>query len=88
MKQALNADARSFLKRARSRQAGLLSHKPKRGRARELTLVNSILKEGSIPTPAEQGYQEAVRPVAPHLEEGTSELPSGVGRGALVEVRW
>ncbi|KAI9511822.1 hypothetical protein F5148DRAFT_1009000 [Russula earlei] len=86
MKKALNASARTLLKRARSRRAGLVS--PKTGRARELRLVNAILEERRIPTPAEQDHQEVAWPVAPHLEEITSALPDGVGPGALVEVRW
>jgi hypothetical protein len=40
-----------------------------------------------MPTSAERGLRDVVRPMDPHLEEGIPELPLGVGPGALVEVR-
>ena len=60
---------------------------PKSHRVTELRLVNSILDEWHLPTAAEGGLQCVVPPMASDLEECTSELPSGVGPGALVEIR-
>jgi hypothetical protein len=73
------------LRTAAVRPAG--STPPKSHRSIELTLVNSILDEWSLPTAAERGLQGVVPPVASDLEECTSELPSGVGPGTLVEIR-
>ncbi|KAH9960893.1 hypothetical protein BC827DRAFT_1155623 [Russula dissimulans] len=55
------------------------------GNARSPSLLCLVVRHC---TPPEQDYQEVVQPVAPHLEESTSQLPSDVGPGALVEVRW
>jgi hypothetical protein len=60
---------------------------PKSHRATELRLVNSILDEWHLPTAAERDLQGVVPPMASDLEGCTSELPSGVGPGALVEIR-
>lgn len=57
-------------------------------RASELRLVNSILEEQRLPLAPEQGSRNVARPMTGGLEEGTSELPSGIGPGALVEIRW
>lgn len=85
-KQAWKASALNLLNLARPHRGGQVS--PKTRRSTELKLVNSILEECRIPTAKEQGLRDTVRPVDPHFEEGISELPSGVGPGALVEVRW
>jgi hypothetical protein len=60
---------------------------PKSPHFRELRFVNSILDESSLPTAAELGVQSVVPPMASDLEECTSEIPSGVDPGTLVEVR-
>jgi hypothetical protein len=78
--------ARSLLRAATSRRAGLVSAKTRR--ATELKLVNSILEEQCLSGATQQGFQDAVRPMMTHLEESASELPPGVGPGALVEIRW
>jgi hypothetical protein len=85
-KQAWNKSALNLLTLAGSHRAGRVP--PKKHRSTELTLVNSILDEHRLPTAAEKDFQDVARRMAPHLEEGTSELPPGVGPGALVEVRW
>jgi len=85
-KKAWNNSALDLLKLARSHRGGLVT--PKTRRSTELKLVNSILEECRIPTAEEQGLRDVVRPMVPHFEEGVPELPSGVGPGALVEVRW
>jgi hypothetical protein len=82
-KRAWQEAARILLKSARSRKAGF--DPPKTRRTVELRLVNSILEEQRLPATTKQ---DAVRPIMAHLEEGMSELPSGLGPGALVEVRW
>jgi hypothetical protein len=74
--------ARLLLKSARSHRAKIVP--PKERRAVELKLVNSILEEQCLPATTKEG---AVRPIMAHLE-GVSQLPSGLGPGALVEVRW
>ena len=84
-KQTLKDSALKYLRVARPRRGGLVT--PKTHRATELKLVNSILEERRLPTAAEQGLQDVVRPMTPHPEEST-EPPSCVGPGALVEVRW
>jgi len=60
---------------------------PKSHRATELRLVNFILDEWRLPTATEQGLRGVVPPMTSDLDECTSELPSGVGPGALVEIR-
>ncbi|KAI9461581.1 hypothetical protein BJY52DRAFT_1167508 [Lactarius psammicola] len=87
-KQAWKDTALKFLKTATvtSRRAGLAPARTHR--ATELRLVNSILEEQRLPLAREQGFQDPVRPMTGDLEEGASELPSGIGPGALVEVRW
>ena len=60
---------------------------PKSSRTTELTLVNSILDEWHLPAVADRGLRGVGPPVSPNLEECTSESPSGVGPGALVEIR-
>ena len=56
-------------------------------RSTELRLVNSILDQWSLPTATERGLQGVVPSMTSNLEECTSELPLGVGPGALVEIR-
>jgi hypothetical protein len=82
-KRVLEDSALNILRLARSHKGGLIP--PKTRRSIELKLVNSILDEHRLPKAA---ARDVVRPMAPHLEEGISELPRGVGPGALVEVRW
>jgi hypothetical protein len=77
--------ARTLLKTARPRRTGPVF--PKSHRASELRLVNSILEEWRLPTERERSFQGVIPPMTSHLEEYTSEWPSGVGPGALVEVR-
>jgi hypothetical protein len=84
-KQALIYSARTVLDTAAFRQAGPTP--PKSHRATELRLVNSILDEWRLPSATERGLQGAVPPLTSDLEEYTSGLPSGVGPGALVEIR-
>ena len=74
------------MKTATSRRAGFVPARTHR--ATELRLVNSILEEQRLPLAPEQRFQDVVRPMTGDLEEGTSELPSGIGPGALVEIRW
>jgi hypothetical protein len=80
----------NLLNLARSHRGGLRLVPPRTRtrRSTELKLVNSILEECRIPTSAERGLRDVVRPMDPHFEEGIPELPSSVGPGALVEVRW
>jgi hypothetical protein len=56
-------------------------------RSSELRLVHSILEESGLPTATERAPQDVVPPEALDLDGYTSELPPGVGPGALVEVR-
>ncbi|KAF8501596.1 RNB-domain-containing protein [Russula emetica] len=84
-KRAWVDSARTLLDTAAFRRAG--SKPPKSHRATELRLVNSILDEWGLPTAAERGLQGVVPPMTSDLEECTSELPLGVGPGALVEIR-
>ena len=82
-KQAWADSARILLKTATSRRrTAPAPFKSQRGT--ELKLVNSILDEWRIPTAMERGV---VPPMGSHVEGCTLELPSGVGVGALVEVR-
>jgi hypothetical protein len=81
-KQAWNDTALKFLKTATSRRAGLVPARTHR--ATELRLVNSILEEQRLPLAREQSFQA----ITGDTEEGTSELPSGIRPGALVEIRW
>jgi hypothetical protein len=85
-KQTWNDSVLNVLRLARSHRRGLLA--PQTRRSTELKLVNSILEQSSLPAGAEQDLRDVARPMAPHLEEGISELPPGVGPGALVEGRW
>ena len=84
-KRSLIDSARTLLNTASFRRLGSTPFKSHR--SRELRLVNSILYEWSSPTAAEQGLQGVVLPMTSDLEEYTSELPSGVDHGALVEIR-
>jgi len=84
--QAWKNAAFDFLKRARPHRGGLVPQKSRR--STELKLVNAILEESRLPTAAEQDLRDVVRHMGPHLGEDISELPPGVGPGALVEVRW
>ena len=83
-KQAWINSARTLLKVAVSRPGPT---RPKSHRSRELTFVNSILDEWSLPTATERGVQGIVSTMASGLEEYTSDLPSGVDPGSLVEIR-
>lgn len=82
-KRAWIDSARTLLNTAAFRR----STPPKSHRATELKLVNSILEEWRLPTAAERGSRGVVPPITSDLEECTSDLPSGVDAGALVEVR-
>lgn len=82
-KRAWVDSARTLLDTAAFRR----STPPKSHRATELRLVNSILDEWRLPTAAERGLQGVVPPMTSDLEECTSELPSDVGAGALLEIR-
>lgn len=84
-KQALVSSARTLLDTAAFRQAGPTP--PKSHRYIELRFVNSILDQWCLPSATKRGLQGAVPPLTSDLEEYTSELPSGVGPGALVEIR-
>ncbi|KAF8273281.1 hypothetical protein EI94DRAFT_1716292 [Lactarius quietus] len=84
--QAWKGTALKFLKTATSRRGGFAPSRTHR--ATELRLVNSILEEQRLPVAREQGFQDAARPKTGDTEQGTSELPSGIGPGALVEIRW
>ncbi|KAH8994995.1 hypothetical protein EDB92DRAFT_2085345 [Lactarius akahatsu] len=77
-----------FLKTATtSRRAGLAPARTHR--ATELRLVNSILEEQRLPLSREPSFQDVVQPMTGNPEEeDTSELPSDIGPGALVEIRW
>ncbi|KAH9068454.1 hypothetical protein EDB83DRAFT_2222687 [Lactarius deliciosus] len=77
-----------FLKTATtSRRAGLAPARTHR--ATELRLVNSILEEQRLPLAREPSLQDVVQPMTGNPEEeDTSELPSDIGPGALVEIRW
>lgn len=79
--------ARTLLKSAAFRRTGSTPPKSKYHRTTELRLVNSILDEWRLPTVAERGSQGVIPPMTSDLEEYTSELPSGVGPGSLVEIR-
>jgi hypothetical protein len=85
-KQTWHKTALNFLRTATSRRAGLVPVRTRR--ATELKLVNSILEERHLPVAVDQDFRDVVRPMMTHFEEGTSELPSGMGPGALVEFRW
>ena len=82
-KRALINSGRTLLNTAAFRRTTA----PKSRYAVELKLVNSILDEWNLPTASERSLQGVVTPIASDLEECTSELPSGVGAGALVEIR-
>ena len=85
-KQAWADSARILLKTAASRRRpGPVFFKSQRGT--ELRLVNSIMDEFRLPTATERGLLAVPPPMSLHPEDCTSELPSGVGPGALVEVR-
>lgn len=79
--------ARTLLKSTAFRRTGSTPPKSKYHRTTELRLVNSILDEWRLPTAAERGLHGVVPPMSSDLEEYASELPSGVGPGALVEIR-
>lgn len=83
--------ARVLLKTARPSQKGPPVF-PKTQRASEiryseLRLVRSILDESRLPTATERDFQNVVPSMTLELDGYTSELPPGVGPGALVEVR-
>jgi len=84
-KRAWVDSARTLLNTAAFSRAG--STPPRSHRATELRLVNSILDEWRLPTAAERDLQGVVPPMTTEFEQCTSELPSGVGPGALVEIR-
>jgi hypothetical protein len=84
-KRALIDSARTLLDTAAFRQTK--STPSKFHRSTELRLVTSILEEWSLPTAVERGLQGVVPSMTSNLEECASKLPSGVGPGALVEIR-
>ena len=82
--QEWNDTALKFLKTATSRRLA----PPRTHRATELRLVNSILEEQRLPLAQEQDFKNAARLMTEDTEEGMNKLPSGIGPGSLIEIRW